>query len=207
MILVALALALFFWDLAEADGNRWAMIPLIGLPVAIAVFSIFLLPVLKKISYWIVEPLAVIAAVVATIMLVPNDTFKNDALIAEVDARASSPVDADALDGDWPAYGAMRGSVRFLSLDSINPDNVIDLEVDWTYKTGDLPPKFGSEVTPLEVGDAVYLCSAMNVVIALDPATGKEKWRFEPRLSEDSIPYTAACRGVSYFKNGKYTCV
>ena len=39
----------------------------------------------------------------------------------------------------------------------------------------------------------------MNIVIALDAATGKEKWRYDPKVSDDAIPYGATCRGVAYY--------
>jgi quinoprotein glucose dehydrogenase len=54
----------------------------------------------------------------------------------------------------------------------------------WTFHTRDLPDsaftkkKYGAETTPLEVGDTLYLCTPRNLVIALDPATGKERWRY-----------------------------
>ena len=59
--------------------------------------------------------------------------------------------------------------------------------------------KYGAETTPLKVGDTLYLCSATNILIALDPATGVERWRHDPQVPDAWIPYTAACRGVSYY--------
>src|SRR5690606_10168992 len=47
--------------------------------------------------------------------------------------------------------------------------------------------------------DTLYLCSAKNILIALDPATGRERWRYDPKVSDDWIPYTAACRGGAYY--------
>src|SRR3546814_15449247 len=38
-----------------------------------------------------------------------------------------------------------------------------------------------------------------RIWLSLDPATGKQRWRFDPRISDDAIPYTAACRGVAYY--------
>ena len=49
------------------------------------------------------------------------------------------------------------------------------------------------------VGDTLYLCTPKSMVLALDPTTGKQKWRFGPGVKDDAIPYTAACRGVSYY--------
>lgn len=101
---------------------------------------------------------------------------------------------------DWVAYGATKASQRYSPLDQINRENVGDLEQVWLFRTGDLPEeKWGAETTPLKIGDTVYLCSARNELIALDPATGRQKWRYDPEVSDDWIPYTAACRGVAYF--------
>src|SRR5690606_14952957 len=38
-----------------------------------------------------------------------------------------------------------------------------------------------------------------NILIALDPVTGDERWRFDPEVPDQAIPYTAACRGVAYY--------
>src|SRR3546814_4988728 len=58
---------------------------------------------------------------------------------------------------------------------------------------------YGAENTPLKIGDSLYVCTPKNIVLALDPATGRQRWRFDPKVSDDAIPYTAACRGVSYY--------
>src|SRR3546814_14041052 len=73
-----------------------------------------------------------------------------------------------------------------------------------TIQTGNLPSEsaqgtYGAENTPLKVGDSLYVCTPKNMVLSLDPATGKQRWRFDPRISDDAIPYTAACRGVAYY--------
>ena len=39
----------------------------------------------------------------------------------------------------------------------------------------------------------------MGIVVAIDAATGKEKWRFDPKVSDDAIPYGATCRGVAWY--------
>jgi len=56
---------------------------------------------------------------------------------------------------------------------------------------------YGGENTPLKIGDMLYVCTPKNIVLALDPASGKQIWRFDPKGSDAAIPYTAACRGVS----------
>jgi quinoprotein glucose dehydrogenase len=71
-------------------------------------------------------------------------------------------------------------------------------------RTGDMPSaaadgKYGAENTPLKVGNTLYVCTPKNIVIALDPATGQTRWRYDPKVPDAAIPYTAACRGVSYY--------
>src|SRR5690606_34258643 len=44
------------------------------------------------------------------------------------------------------------------------------------------------------------LCTARNQLVALDAADGSERWRYDPKVKDKSIPYTAACRGVSYYE-------
>ncbi|GHB05056.1 glucose dehydrogenase [Algimonas arctica] len=210
-ILLFMALVSLVWGLIEADGNRWAMIPRLGIPFGFAAVGLILLPFLREVSLKMTALAAavlVLTAVLATLIFVPDNTFENDSLMSEVNARTLSPVDADSLDRDWIAYGGTRGAVRYSSLASINPENVRDLDVAWTFNTGDMPEdpahsKYGSEVTPLKVGNSIYICTPMNIIIALDPGTGVEKWRYDPGVSSNSIPYTAACRAVSYYKKSE----
>jgi quinoprotein glucose dehydrogenase len=111
-------------------------------------------------------------------------------------------------DADWPAYGGTYDAQRFSSLTQINRDNVSLLARAWEYRTGDLPSeRWGAETTPLKVGDTVYMCSARNILIALDARSGKELWHHDPKIADVDIPYTAACRGVSYFAStGTQAC-
>src|SRR5690606_18509681 len=93
---------------------------------------------------------------------------------------------------------------RYSPLSEITPDNVRRLERAWVAHTRDLPSeraknKYGAETTPLKVGDSLYLCSAKNILISLDPATGRERWRYDPKVADDWTPYPAACRGVVYY--------
>src|SRR5690606_5066767 len=102
--------------------------------------------------------------------------------------------------GDWPYYGGDEGAQRFAPVVGIDRGNVAQLARAWVYRTGDLPEeRFGAETTPLEIDGVLYLCSARNILIALDAATGEERWRYDPRVPDEAIPYTAACRGVSYY--------
>ena len=112
-----------------------------------------------------------------------------------------SPMQAGA---DWPAYGGTYSAQRYSPLGQITPANVAGLHRAWVFHTKDLPSHFaaktyGAENTPLKVGDTLYVCTPKTMLIAVDPATGRERWRFDPKVADIWIPYTAACRGVSYY--------
>ncbi len=107
---------------------------------------------------------------------------------------------------DWTAYGRNNAATRYSPLDQIDRDNVSELKPVWGYRTGNLPDqsvvdkKWAPETTPLKVGDNLYLCDALNVLISLDASSGRERWRYDPKVSTDHIPYSATCRGVSYYE-------
>jgi len=116
------------------------------------------------------------------------------------------PAGAEPEPADWTAYGRNNAATRYSPLERINRDNVADLKPVWGYRTGNLPDqsvvdkKWAPETTPLKVGDNLYLCDALNVLISLDASTGRERWRYDPKVSTDHIPYSATCRGVSYYE-------
>lgn len=110
----------------------------------------------------------------------------------------------------WEHWGGDMGGSRYSPLDQITPGNVDTLVRAWEFRTGDLdrrPPeamkrtKF--QATPLLVEDSLIFCSPFNEVIALDPGSGAQKWRFDPKIPTDQRPanrYT--CRGVAYWVDG-----
>ncbi len=99
---------------------------------------------------------------------------------------------------DWPEYGAVKGGGRYSPLDQITRDNVDQLEVAWTYKTGHVTEAgyLVFQNTPLVVDDMLFACTPTNQVIALEPETGKEIWKFDPMVSSEGA-YVVNCRGVS----------
>lgn len=110
-----------------------------------------------------------------------------------------------AQNGDWPVYGHDPGDQRFSPLEQINRQNVASLKVAWTYRTGDAyQPKDGRptafEATPLYVDGTLYLGTPLGSVIALDPASGKQKWKFTSEVHKDDGFGDFANRGVSTWK-------
>jgi quinoprotein glucose dehydrogenase len=72
----------------------------------------------------------------------------------------------------WDQYLGGADSSQYSSLDQVNTGNVTQLQPAWTYETGQGPaPHFN----PIKIGDTLYLINGSKLV-ALDPATGQEKW-------------------------------
>ena len=58
------------------------------------------------------------------------------------------------------------------------------------------------QATPLLVENSLILCTPFNEVIALDPGTGAQKWRFDPKIDLDQRPGNRFnCRGVAYWRD------
>lgn len=113
------------------------------------------------------------------------------------------------LPGDgWANYGNDAGGHRFSSADQITAENVAGLEVVWQFSTGDLQMKSAAmhrsiaEGTPILVDDVLVFCTPFNDVIALDPASGQERWRFEANIDLDQRPANEfVCRGVVHWRD------
>lgn len=107
----------------------------------------------------------------------------------------------------WEHWGGDRGGTRFSPLATITPANVGNLLRAWQFRTGDLDIRAPEEMartkfqaTPLLVEDSVIFCSPFNEVIALDPGTGAQKWRFDPRIDTSyRVANRYNCRGVAYW--------
>lgn len=103
---------------------------------------------------------------------------------------------------DWPHYGGDANARRYSPLNQITPQNVGRLERAFVYHTRDLPGpgvRYSPETTPLKVGNDLLMCSAKNILISINAATGKENWRHDPGVADQAIPHAAACRGVALY--------
>lgn len=126
------------------------------------------------------------------------------------DARVQIAADAQGVPpGEWHAYGRTGFGQRYSPLEQITPDNVSKLEVAWHYKTGDMRGREGDpvettfEVTPLKIGERLYLCTPHQSVIALDAVTGKEVWRYDSQIRDELALQHLTCRGLSYHDPNK----
>lgn len=85
---------------------------------------------------------------------------------------------------EWKVYGGGPESIRYSALDQINRENVHRLQVAWTFDTGDAFR--GSEMlcNPIVVDGILFATTPRLGVIALDAATGKLRWSFDPNDGE-----------------------
>ncbi len=102
--------------------------------------------------------------------------------------------------GEWSAYGRDAMGSRYSPLTQITRENVSQLQVAWTFRTGDTAHtrqtmKF--EATPLMVDGLLYVSTPGGKAFALDPATGKQRWTFDAHIDRDEDWGDFANRGVS----------
>ena len=99
---------------------------------------------------------------------------------------------------DWSAYGGGPENTHYSTLAQINRENVSRLQVAWTFDTGDSFPGSEMECNPIIVRGVLYATSPKNNVVALDAATGKLRWRFDPNQGRKVIGKLRN-RGVTYW--------
>ena len=108
----------------------------------------------------------------------------------------------------WANYGGTKDANRYSSIDQINSENVSQLKVAWVFNTGDKDTANNrSEIqcNPIVIGGTLYLTSSKMKLFAIDPATGMQKWVFDPaNNSEEEIGF-GINRGLMYWEdeNGK----
>jgi quinoprotein glucose dehydrogenase len=137
----------------------------------------------------------VVATSAAALLIVSGNTLPGLALAQSPDAS------------DWGFYGGDAFGHHYSSLDQIRRENVEELAVAWTYRTGELGEGFARsskltfEATPVLAFRHLYLETATNIVIALDPETGTQKWRYDPKIDRKRQYSDVAARGVSVWED------
>lgn len=214
LVYLAVFLATLIWAWWEVGTDGWALVPRLVGPALLLILTVAVSPTLapsrgvRRRDYMPGFTIASICLLAATVALfIAPHVGKAQAAASPVQPAATmsmndpSPLRAGA---DWPAYGGSFSARRFSPLSEINRDNVGSLQRAWHIHTGDLPTRltkgtYGAENTPLKIGDTLYICTPKNLVIAVHAETGEPRWRFDPKVSDENIPYTAACRGLSYY--------
>jgi quinoprotein glucose dehydrogenase len=110
-----------------------------------------------------------------------------------------------AQQGDWPAYGHDPSSQRYSPLTQLNAKNVSRLKLAWQYgiETGGIDNSpanrllSGTEAVPIMAGGILFTPTVHHSIVALEPETGKEIWKY------DSGKAAAPLRGVTYWQGDK----
>jgi quinoprotein glucose dehydrogenase len=100
---------------------------------------------------------------------------------------------------DWSVYNGGADSTHYSPLALINRTNVSQLQVAWTYDAADAFPDSEMECNPIIVNGVLYATTAKLNVIALDAATGKLLWRFDPNRNDSD--HQNGSRGVTYWSD------
>jgi quinohemoprotein ethanol dehydrogenase len=121
---------------------------------------------------------------------------------ADVDAKR---LDAAASDPDnWMSHGRTYAEDRFSPLADINDKNVQSLGLAWYWESDST---VGTEATPLVVDGVMYTTTTWNILKALDAATGKVLWTYDPELPRYKIRYSCCGptnRGAALWKGRVY---
>lgn len=193
------------WALAEVGFDYWSLISRLLALTFGAVLVVASMPLLQANNGQALQakgPLAGAAVLLVAAVAGFISMFQiHPEVSAQQAAATRKPVDAASEQKNWDNYGNSYKNDRFAALDQINVDNVKDLQVAWTYQTGDVPVSTGAgaedQMTPLQVEDKVFLCTPSNNVIALDADTGKELWRRDVNAHVGGV--WERCRGLAYF--------
>ncbi|MCX2979617.1 pyrroloquinoline quinone-dependent dehydrogenase [Halieaceae bacterium IMCC14734] len=107
----------------------------------------------------------------------------------------------------WPDYGGAKAQ-HYAALNDINVDNVGSLVRAWEYRTGDvsdgkgdMPATSAFQNTPLLMNGTLFLCTPFNRVIALNPVSGQERWKYDPQLdTSGDFANQLVCRGLAWWE-------
>lgn len=216
------ALVLFastVWSLWEIGLDWWQLVPRLSLWFALGVVLLlpwFRRPLLRDGP----APLGTAALSVAVVLAggaAIGSQFTNPGEISGDLGRDTADMTSTAPaipDGEWQAYGRSEFGDRYSPLKQITPANIGKLQEAWRIRTGDMPTdkdpvEITNQNTPLKVNGKLYACTAHSKVLALDPDTGKEIWRFDPQIqgpNGDDFRGWAhmTCRGVSYYDEANF---
>lgn len=107
----------------------------------------------------------------------------------------------------WQVYGGNKGANHYSSLNQIDTNNVSQLQVAWTYHTGDADSMTQIQVNSIIIDSTLFAVSPKLKLFALDAATGNEKWIFDP-MKDTGVKKSGnfgmnVCRGVTFYSDNK----
>lgn len=229
-LFAGIAVVTFIWGLWDGGWDGWALVPRFNLVILAGLLLWFLQAPTRRLTEKNGVKISGKSYALATggtslvmfiVMLIPlfNNPYVETASADSVNSRPKEAYGRRTIDTtngqvaasndakSWTAYGASNLAQKFSPADQIKPTNVAQLQKAWEFHTGDLPPKgsklkWAGEATPIMVDNTLYTCSPTGQVFALDPATGQQKWHFDPKTQAEALENNGIviCRGVSYYK-------
>ena len=203
-------LVLLAWSLWEVGLYWWPLATRLGVPALLGL--LMALPAARRSSPrgytgpagWPVLLTSLLVAVVAFAGIPRHPHEINGSLPMAIVNADPALGDSPQPDGEWQAYGRSSYGQRYSPLAQITPANVGQLQLAWQMQTGDvrLPQDVGEttyEVTPLKIGNTLYLCTPHSLAFALDADTGKVLWKFDPAAGMEPQRQHQTCRGLSYY--------
>lgn len=100
--------------------------------------------------------------------------------LAAADVMQAQAHSAPRRNVDWPVYQGDDDHTHYTTLSQIAPGNVARLQVAWTYDTRDAFDGSEMQTNPVIIDGVMYGMSPRQRAFALDAATGKELWSFDP---------------------------
>ncbi len=201
----ALLLGTLLWAIGEVGLDFWALAPRgdILVPIGIWLLLPFVIPWrLGRLGRAGLAAVVVAAFAVMAVSLM-HDPHAIDETASQASPAGDSKAQPEAAAADWTAYGGTGAGDRFSALAQITPQNAANLTLAWEFRTGDMkgandPEEYTNEATPLKIGELLYTCSPHQIVFALDAATGKLVWKFDPQIEHDPTFQHMTCRGLAY---------
>src|SRR5579885_821074 len=156
------------------------------------------------------------AVIIAAIFIVPaGGVLTHRPSTAVVASPETAPVTATNVDGariaaadsdpgEWLTHGRTYSEQRFSPLAQINTANVKSLGVAWEYRTYSVR---GLEATPIVSDGVMFITLPWSKVVALDAASGKELWQFDPKVPGETGRYLCCDvvnRGVALWKGAVF---
>jgi quinoprotein glucose dehydrogenase len=212
-LLALILIATVVWSVIEVKFDWWQLLPRLDIWFAAAVW--LLLPFVDRrlgkapagadAGRKALFASAAITLLVGVVALFQDYHDLHGEVPQESMAASAGQDAAGVAPNDWSAYGRSGYGDRYAPAAQITPANAGQLKQVWSYHTGDFkgpndPGEIANEVTPIKVNGMLYMCTPHNIVIALDPDSGKEIWRYDPKINRDASSYQhMICRGVSYW--------
>ncbi len=194
------------WAFLEVGFHFWPLVPRLLTVVFLAAVVLFIAPLLpenERPSYPMFFTLGGVGMIVVLAayiygMFKPHDVILNTTELNRGQIHESS-VNAG---NNWYAYGRTGTGTRYAPFDQITPENIENLEVAWTTRTGfiaDQTKGQQDQTVPLYVDGTLYHCGPVGQISALNGTTGEIKWQFDPKAKSEDWK---RCRSIGYFDPG-----